>query len=170
MKSNPARDLCGECCRGLPSAIHDYPRTLSEVNGTVCSLHKCINAEPSSDCVGRASQPQDPGCCTLCQGSWSQQTTLPPHCTHKMQRLKRCFFKSLKNAYNVSADNLMTSHHGQRISLDDMKRILGNAFLRTSTPDKAINGFRACGLWPFDDTIFQDNEFAAAALREDTHT
>ena len=31
--------------------------------------------------------------------------TLPPHCTHKMQPLDRCFFKSLKSAYNVSADN-----------------------------------------------------------------
>ena len=38
--------------------------------------------------------------------------TLPPHCTHKMQPLDRCFFKSPKN---VSADDWMTSHHGQRI-------------------------------------------------------
>ena len=61
----------------------------------------------------------------------------------------------------------MTSHHGQRISFYDMAGIFGTAFLRTSTPDKAINGFRACGLWPFDDTIFQDNEFAAAAVTEE---
>ena len=93
--------------------------------------------------------------------------TLPPHCTHKMQPLDRCYFKSLKSAYNVSADNWMTSHHGQRITFYDMAGIFGTAFLRTSTPDKAINGFRACGLWPFDDTIFQDNEFAAAAVTEE---
>ena len=84
--------------------------------------------------------------------------TLPPHCTHKKQPLDRCYFKSLKSAYNVSADNWMTSHHGQRITFYDMAGIFGTAFLRTSTPDKAINGFRACGLWPFDDTIFQDND------------
>ena len=39
----------------------DRCRTLSEVDGTCCSLHKCINAEVSPDCVGRASQPQYPG-------------------------------------------------------------------------------------------------------------
>ena len=93
--------------------------------------------------------------------------TLPPHCTHKMQPLDRCYFKSLKSAYNVSADNWMTSHHGQRITFYDMAGIFGTAFLRTSTPDKAINGFRACGLCHFDDTIFQDNEFAAAAVTEE---
>ncbi|KAI0217601.1 hypothetical protein LSAT2_030642 [Lamellibrachia satsuma] len=89
--------------------------------------------------------------------------TLPPHCTHNMQPLDRCYFKSLKSAYNVPANNWMTSHHGQRITFYDVAGIFGTAFLRTSTPDKAISGFRACGLWPFDDTIFQDNEFAAAA-------
>ena len=72
---------------GLPSAIRDFPpeanggpahagcpATVSRPRqckrldrcrtlvGTFCSLHKCINAEPSSDCVGRASQPQDQGC------------------------------------------------------------------------------------------------------------
>ena len=48
-----------------------------------------------------------------------------------------------------------------------MTGIFGTAFLRTSTPGKAINGFRDCGLWPFDDTIFQANEFAAAAVTEE---
>ena len=48
-----------------------------------------------------------------------------------------------------------------------MSGIFGTAFLRTSTPDKAINGFQACGLWPFNDIIFQDNEFAAAAVTEE---
>ena len=47
-----------------------------------------------------------------------------------------------------------------------MAGIFGTAFLRTSTPDKATNGCRACGLCPFDDNIFQD-EFAAAAVTED---
>ena len=64
----------------------------------------------------------------------------------------------------------MTSHHGQRISFYDMAGIFGTAFLRTSTPDKAINGFRACGLWPFDDTIFQDNEFVTVALTQEGPT
>ena len=134
---------------------------------TLCSLHKCINAEPSPDCVGRASQPQDSGCCKLCQGSWNRvdhsSSTLP----HKIQPLDRCFFKSLKSTYNISADNWMTSPHGQSITFYDMVGIFGTAFLRTSTTDKAINGFRACGLWPFHDTIFQDNEFATAAVTEE---
>ena len=48
--------------------------------------------------------------------------TLPPHCTHKMKPLDRCFFKYLKSAYNVSADNWITSHHGQRITFHDTEQ------------------------------------------------
>ena len=89
--------------------------------------------------------------------------TLPPHCTHKMKPLDRCLFKSLKTAYNASADNWMTSHPGKRISFYDMAAIFGTAFLRSATVEKAANGFNACGLWPLDDNMFGDDEFAAAA-------
>ena len=93
--------------------------------------------------------------------------TLPPHCTHKMQPLDRTFFKSLKSAYAVESDTWMVSNPGKRISFYQMAGIFGTAYVRTSTQDKAINGFKSCGLWPFDNNIFRDEDFAAAELTEE---
>ena len=63
--------------------------------------------------------------------------TLPPHSTHKLQPLDRTFFKALKSAYNAEDDCWMVSNPG-RIPLYDIAGISGKAFLRTATPDKAI--------------------------------
>ena len=93
--------------------------------------------------------------------------TLPPHCTHKMQPLDRTFFKSLKSAYAVESDTWMVSNPGKRISFYQMAGIFGTAYVRTSTQDKAINGFKSCGLWPFDSNIFRDEDFAATELTEE---
>lgn len=93
--------------------------------------------------------------------------TLPPHSTHKMQPLDRTYFKSLKSSYNLAADSWMTGHFGKRISFFNMAGIFGQAFLRSATPDKAIRGFQVCGLWPFDENVFTDDDFAAAAVTEE---
>src|SRR5678816_2470279 len=93
--------------------------------------------------------------------------TLPPHSTHKMQPLDRSYFKSLKSGYKVAADSWMVSHPGKRISFYDMAGIFGTAYLRTATPEKAVNGFKCSGLWPFDPEVFTDDDFQAATVTEE---
>ena len=93
--------------------------------------------------------------------------TLPPHCTHRMQPLDRTYFKSLKSGYNAAADSWMVSHPGRRITFYDMAGIFGTAFMRMATPDKAIHGFKCSGLWPFDPTVFSDDDFQGAAVTEE---
>lgn len=93
--------------------------------------------------------------------------TLPPHSTHKMQPLDRTYFKSLKAAYNLEADSWMIGNPGKRISFPDMAGIFGKAFLRSATPDKAIQGFKSCGIWPYDANIFTDEDFAAANVTDE---
>ena len=61
----------------------------------------------------------------------------------------------------------MVSNPGKRISFYQMAGIFGTAYVRTSTQDKGINGFKSIGLWPFDDNIFRDEDFAAAELTEE---
>ena len=93
--------------------------------------------------------------------------TLPPHSTHKMQPLDRTYFKSLKNAYNSAADSWMVSNPGKRISFFNMAGLFGQAFTRSATADKAIKGFQVCGLWPFDENIFSEEDFTAARVTEE---
>lgn len=90
--------------------------------------------------------------------------TLPPHCTHKMQPLDRTLFKALKSAYNSASDTWMVAHKGQRISFFDMAGIFATAYNKTATVEKAVNGFRVCGLWPYNNQIFSDEDFVAAEL------
>ncbi|KAK6191253.1 hypothetical protein SNE40_002988 [Patella caerulea] len=93
--------------------------------------------------------------------------TLPPHSTHKMQPLDRCYFKSLKNAYNQNADHWMASNPGRRISIYEIAELSCKAFLASATPEKAINGFKLCGLWPMDPGVFNEADFAGSKLTEE---
>ena len=91
-----------------------------------------------------------------------EMLTLPPHCTHRMQPLDRTFFKSLKTAYNAAADSWMVAHYGRRISFYDVAQIFAVAYNKSATVEKCVNGFRSCGLWPFDCGVFSDEDFAAS--------
>ncbi len=93
--------------------------------------------------------------------------TLPPHITHKMQPLDRTYFRSLKSAYNACADNWMVANPGQRITQYQMATLYGKAFGKTASPDKAVNGCRACGICPYDANVFTDEDFSAAAVTEE---
>lgn len=93
--------------------------------------------------------------------------TLPPHCTHKMQPLDKTFFKALKSAYNSSADTWMVANPGKRISFYDIAEIFAVAYNKSATIEKSVNGFRVCGLWPFNNHIFTDEDFAPSALTDE---
>jgi hypothetical protein len=96
--------------------------------------------------------------------------TLPPQCNHKMQPLDRTYFKSLKSVYNSQADSWMVANPGKRITLPDMPGLSAKAFLRSETPEKAIDDFKTCGLWPYDANVFTDDDFIRADLTDETPT
>ena len=58
------------------------------------------------------------------------------------------------------------SHSGKRLKMVDVAAVFGKAYLRSATPEKAIQGFACCGLWPFDETIFQ-NDFENLQVNEE---
>ena len=93
--------------------------------------------------------------------------TLSPYCTHRMQPLDRTFFKSLKTNYNVASGSWMVSNPGKRITFYDVADIFGKAFSRSAKHDKAVTGFRVCGLWPFDANIFTDDDFVASHVTDE---
>ena len=96
-----------------------------------------------------------------------QLITLPPHSTHKMQPLDRTYFKSLKCAYRAECDSWMVANPAKRISFFNVAALFGRAFLKTASPDKAVHGFKVCGLWPFNENVFSDEDFAAARMTEE---
>ena len=70
-------------------------------------------------------------------------------------------------AYSAAADSWMVTNMGKRISLYDIAGLFCQAFLKTASPDKAVNGFRSCGIWLYDPDIFQPEDFVPAAITEE---
>lgn len=93
--------------------------------------------------------------------------TLPPHCTHKMQPLDTSFFKGLKAAYNAAADNWMLCNKGRRISFYEISGLFSKAYMKAATIEKAVAGFEGCGLWPFNDERFSEDDFVASRLTDE---
>ena len=58
----------------------------------------------------------------------------------------------------------MVANQGKRISFYDVGEIFAFAYNRSATIEKTVSGFRACGLWPFNDKIFSNDDFVASAL------
>ena len=93
--------------------------------------------------------------------------TLPPHCTHKMQPLDTCIFKALKAAFNVTSDTWMVANQGRRISFFELAEIFSVAYNKAASVEKAVKGFKACGLWPYNDQVFTDEDFSAADFTDE---
>ena len=96
--------------------------------------------------------------------------TLPPKCTHKMQPLDVSFFKPFKAAYNSACDTWMVANRGKKISFYDMAGILSVAYYKVATVEKSVNGFRKCGLWPFNNCIFSDEDFVDVSAGKVTNS
>lgn len=76
------------------------------------------------------------------------------------------YFKSLKAAYNRTADNWILGNAGKRITQFNVTEIFASAYMKTASIGKAINGFRATEIWPFNDDVFSDEDFTATQLTE----
>ena len=78
------------------------------------------------------------------------------HCTHRLQPLDRTFFRSLKAGYSRACDNWMTCHKGRSITQFDVIELFTTAYNTSATVASATNRFSATGLWPFNDSKFDD--------------
>jgi len=93
--------------------------------------------------------------------------TFPPHCTHKLQALDLTFFKALKSNYNVAAGNWMARNPGQRISFFEMATIFNTAYKPSASVGKAVTGFDAAGIWPYNPNKYAPEDYGWAAVTEE---
>ena len=57
---------------------------------------------------------------------------------------------------------MVDGNYGKQISFYDVAEIFAAAYNKTATVEKSVNGFQKCGLWPFNNKVFSDEDFAAA--------
>ncbi|KAJ4440034.1 hypothetical protein ANN_08165 [Periplaneta americana] len=92
--------------------------------------------------------------------------SLPPHSSHKMQPLDRCYFKSLKDFYSTYCDQWMMSNPGRVITQFQVAQLFGKAYLKNSTAEKAVKAFEVCGIVPMDRLKFGEEDFLPSEVTD----
>ncbi len=92
--------------------------------------------------------------------------TLPPHCSNKMQPLDITVYKSLKTFYNRAADTWLLSNPGRTITIYEVSKLFGEAFLLSFTPANIISGFRSSGIFPYNPDVFPPETFGCSFVTD----
>ena len=86
--------------------------------------------------------------------------SLPPHCSNKLQPLDVSFMAPFKAYYSNAAVVYLRSNPGHVIGQFNIMQLMKTAFEKAATMSTAVNGFKKCGLWPCDRTVFDESSFA----------
>ena len=87
---------------------------------------------------------------------------LPPHTTHKIQRLDRTLFKPLQTYYDQAAERWLRTNVGRVITPYQLCGLFNETYCKAATMSTAINGFARCGIWPCSRDVFAESEFHAS--------
>lgn len=77
-----------------------------------------------------------------------------------MQPLDVAVMGPLKTYYCQEIENWVRANPGRVVSPYKIAGLLGKAYLRTASLEISINGFRKCGIMPFDRSKFRGHDFS----------
>ena len=92
--------------------------------------------------------------------------SIPPHSSHKLQPLDKCFFKPLKDYYATNCDQWMVNNPGKVLGQFQVAELFGQAYMRCATVEKGVSGFRTCGIIPVNRFVFSDADFLPADVTD----
>lgn len=90
--------------------------------------------------------------------------SLPPHCTHRLQPLDVAFMGPLKLHYSRAIEKFHRETKGQPVKQNNISALFAEAYGKTAKQATAENGFRRTGLYPLDEGVFSDEDFAHSDL------
>lgn len=92
--------------------------------------------------------------------------TLPPHCSNRLQPLDVSVYGPFKSYYNSAVDSWLQRNSGKAIDIYHVAECVNIAFEKSMTPANITAGFKATGIFPFDENIFTDDDFAVSAVTD----
>jgi len=84
------------------------------------------------------------------------------HTTHRVQPLDRSFFGTLKGYYNQAVQKWLRTNPGLAVTQYQISGLVNEAYGKAATIENAVKGFKACGIWPVDRSVFKDSDFYPA--------
>jgi hypothetical protein len=84
-----------------------------------------------------------------------------------MQPLDLAFMKPLKIFYSQEIQSLLLNNFPRVVTIRQVGKLFGNAYLRAATVETAVNGFRKSGIYPLNRNVFRTHDFAIHAEEED---
>lgn len=102
----------------------------------------------------------------FCRENFIHLLTIPPHSSHRIQPLDRCYFKPLKTFYADECDKWLMTNPGRQITHFQVAKILGRAYERCSTMDKGVKAFEACGIYPINKNVFSEEDFLPSKVTD----
>ncbi|XP_049307835.1 uncharacterized protein LOC125777328 [Bactrocera dorsalis] len=91
---------------------------------------------------------------------------LLPNSTHLLQSMDVAVFHSLKNDWRKQIQNWRMLNNGQRIKREDFGPIVQKYIQSTITSDILQNGFKACGIFPFNEDAVAYNKILKPDIRD----
>ncbi|CAH1985659.1 unnamed protein product [Acanthoscelides obtectus] len=91
---------------------------------------------------------------------------LPPHCTHKLQPLDVGVMFPLSVYHNQALERWMNNNAGRVVTVFQIGKIFGEAYLKAAAPSNIIKGFEKCGIWALNPDVFTDVDFVAATTTD----
>ena len=90
----------------------------------------------------------------------------PPHCSHKLQPLDVGVYGPLKNYVARLQTNWMINNPGKTMTIYDVPGIVREAFPLAFTPNNIVHSFRKAGIWPCNEFVFGDDDFAPSFVTD----
>lgn len=60
----------------------------------------------------------------------------------------------------------MMTNPGKTVTLYQMEKLTGHAWLKALSPSNITLGFKVTGIWPFDQNIFNEDKFLPTSLTD----
>lgn len=84
---------------------------------------------------------------------------LPSHTTHYLQPLDRSFFKPLKTYWRDACGSWMRNNADRKLTRYQFPSLINTAWSKAATVQNGVSGFKACGIYPLNESIIPEYAF-----------
>ena len=89
-----------------------------------------------------------------------------PHTTHRMQPLDIAVYRALRIFFEQEISAFQKQHIGRMIKQHDIAKLLTPAYLKAASAQNAVSGFKTPGIWPYNSSVFGDEDFVPASIMD----